>query len=132
MKAHTRASSRSVERAIDFEIARQEAALRAGEPLIQETRGWDDDRGVTYHMRTKETSDDYRYFPEPDLPPLRIDPAWLEEIRAGRERLGPGDLVLVHLSDEVAEELAVNPVPGVIAAHDGMVWSLPDRWPERR
>jgi aspartyl-tRNA(Asn)/glutamyl-tRNA(Gln) amidotransferase subunit B len=75
-------SFRSVERAIEFEIARQEAALRAGEPLIQETRGWDDDRGVTYHMRTKETSDDYRYFPEPDLPPLRVDPAWLEEIAA--------------------------------------------------
>ena len=48
-------SFRSVERAIEFEIARQEAALRAGEPLIQETRGWDDDRGLTYHMRTKET-----------------------------------------------------------------------------
>jgi aspartyl-tRNA(Asn)/glutamyl-tRNA(Gln) amidotransferase subunit B len=75
-------SFRAVERAIDFEIARQEAALRAGEPLLQETRGWDDDRGQTYHMRTKETSDDYRYFPEPDLPPLRVDPAWLEQIRS--------------------------------------------------
>ena len=75
-------SFRSVERAIDFEIARQEAALRAGEPLIQETRGWDDDRGVTYHMRTKETSDDYRYFPEPDLPPLRVEPAWVAEVGA--------------------------------------------------
>jgi aspartyl-tRNA(Asn)/glutamyl-tRNA(Gln) amidotransferase subunit B len=74
-------SFRSVERAIEFEIVRQEAALRAGEPLILETRGWDDDRGVTYHMRAKETSDDYRYFPEPDLPPLRVDPAWLDEIR---------------------------------------------------
>jgi aspartyl-tRNA(Asn)/glutamyl-tRNA(Gln) amidotransferase subunit B len=73
-------SFRSVERAIAFEIDRQEAALREGEPLIQETRGWDDDRGLTYHMRTKETSDDYRYFPEPDLPPLRMDAAWLEEI----------------------------------------------------
>ncbi|MEX1335976.1 MAG: Asp-tRNA(Asn)/Glu-tRNA(Gln) amidotransferase subunit GatB [Candidatus Limnocylindrales bacterium] len=75
-------SFRSVERAIEFEIARQEAALRAGEPLTQETRGWDDDRGVTYHMRTKETSDDYRYFPDPDLPPLHVDPAWLDEIAA--------------------------------------------------
>jgi aspartyl-tRNA(Asn)/glutamyl-tRNA(Gln) amidotransferase subunit B len=74
-------SFRSVERAIEFEIVRQEAALRAGEPLILETRGWDDDRGVTYHMRAKETSDDYRYFPEPDLPSLRVDPAWLDEIR---------------------------------------------------
>ena len=75
-------SFRSVERAIEFEIARQTAALRSGEPLIQETRGWDDDRGVTYHMRTKETSDDYRYFPEPDLPPLRVDRTWLAEIAA--------------------------------------------------
>ena len=80
-------SFRSVERAIEFEIVRQEAALRAGEPLIQETRGWDDDRGLTYHMRTKETSDDYRYFPEPDLPPLRLDPAWLDEIRRGLPEL---------------------------------------------
>ncbi len=80
-------SFRSVERAIDFEIARQASALRAGEPLIQETRGWDDDRGLTYHMRTKETSDDYRYFPEPDLPPLRLDPAWLDDIRASLPEL---------------------------------------------
>ncbi len=80
-------SFRSVERAIEFEIVRQEAALRAGEPLIQETRGWDDDRGLTYHMRTKESSDDYRYFPEPDLPPLRLDPAWLDEIRRGLPEL---------------------------------------------
>ena len=80
-------SFRSVERAIEYEITRQESALRAGEPLLQETRGWDDERGVTYHMRTKETSDDYRYFPEPDLPPLRVDPAWLDEIRAGLPEL---------------------------------------------
>jgi aspartyl-tRNA(Asn)/glutamyl-tRNA(Gln) amidotransferase subunit B len=75
-------SFRSVERAIDFEIERQARALDAGEALVQETRGWDDDRGLTYTMRLKEESEDYRYFPEPDLPPLRTDPAWLEEIRA--------------------------------------------------
>jgi aspartyl-tRNA(Asn)/glutamyl-tRNA(Gln) amidotransferase subunit B len=74
-------SFRSVERAIGHEIERQAAALDAGEPLVQETRGWSDDRGATYRMRVKETSDDYRYFPEPDLPPLRVDPAWLDEIR---------------------------------------------------
>jgi aspartyl-tRNA(Asn)/glutamyl-tRNA(Gln) amidotransferase subunit B len=73
-------SFRSVERAIDHEIGRQAEALRTGAALIQETRGWDDERGITYHMRTKESSEDYRYFPEPDLPPLRLDPAWLEEI----------------------------------------------------
>ena len=71
-----------MERAIDFEIERQARALDAGETLVQETRGWDDDRGVTYRMRVKETSDDYRYFPEPDLPPLRTDAAWLDAIRA--------------------------------------------------
>lgn len=75
-------SFRSVERAIAFEIERQGRALDAGESLVQETRGWDDDRGVTYTMRLKEHSEDYRYFPEPDLPPLRTDPAWLDAIRA--------------------------------------------------
>jgi aspartyl-tRNA(Asn)/glutamyl-tRNA(Gln) amidotransferase subunit B len=74
-------SFRSVERAIDFEIARQAAALDAGATLHQETRGWSDDRGETYHMRSKETSDDYRYFPEPDLPPLHVDAAWLDALR---------------------------------------------------
>jgi aspartyl-tRNA(Asn)/glutamyl-tRNA(Gln) amidotransferase subunit B len=80
-------SFRSVERAIAFEIERQAAALDAGEPLVQETRGWSDDRGATYHMRSKETSDDYRYFPEPDLPPLKVDPAWLEQLRAALPEL---------------------------------------------
>ena len=62
-------SFRSVERAIAFEIERQAAILDAGETLVMETRGWSDERAETYRMRAKETSDDYRYFPEPDLPP---------------------------------------------------------------
>ena len=70
-------SFRAVERAIEFEIERQAAILDAGETLVQETRGWSEERGETYRMRIKETSDDYRYFPEPDLPPLHLDPAWL-------------------------------------------------------
>ena len=80
-------SFRAVERAIEHEIARQAAALRAGERLTQETRGWDDDRGLTYRMRVKETSHDYRYFPEPDLPPLRIEADWLAAIAAGLPEL---------------------------------------------
>jgi aspartyl-tRNA(Asn)/glutamyl-tRNA(Gln) amidotransferase subunit B len=80
-------SFRSVERAIAFEIERQAAALDAGEPLTMETRGWDDGRQATYHMRPKEQSDDYRYFPEPDLPPLHLDSAWLEAIRAALPEL---------------------------------------------
>jgi aspartyl-tRNA(Asn)/glutamyl-tRNA(Gln) amidotransferase subunit B len=83
-------SFRSVERAVAFEIERQAAALDAGEPLTMETRGWDDGRQATYHMRPKEASDDYRYFPEPDLPPLHVDSAWLEGIRAALPEL-PAD-----------------------------------------
>ena len=74
-------SFRSVEHAVAFEIERQAAILDAGEAVRMETRGWADDRGETYRMRSKETSDDYRYFPEPDLPPLRVDAAWLARIR---------------------------------------------------
>jgi aspartyl-tRNA(Asn)/glutamyl-tRNA(Gln) amidotransferase subunit B len=74
-------SFRAVERAIAFEIERQAAALDSGEAVVQETRGWSEERGSTYRMRVKETSDDYRYFPEPDLPPLHLDPAWLAELR---------------------------------------------------
>ena len=80
-------SFRSVERAIEHEIERQAAELDAGRPLAQETRGWDDGRGATYRMRIKETSDDYRYFPEPDLPPLTIERAWLDDIRAALPEL---------------------------------------------
>jgi aspartyl-tRNA(Asn)/glutamyl-tRNA(Gln) amidotransferase subunit B len=80
-------SFRAVERAIEFEIERQAAVLDAGQPLAQETRGWSEERGETYRMRVKETSDDYRYFPEPDLPPLHLDPAWLGAIRAGLPEL---------------------------------------------
>ena len=80
-------SFRAVERAIAFEIERQAAVLDAGEELIQETRGWSEERGETYRMRVKETSDDYRYFPEPDLPPLHLDTAWLDEVRAGLPEL---------------------------------------------
>jgi len=80
-------SFRSVERAIGTEIERQAAALDAGEAIVQETRGWDETRGATYVMRIKESSDDYRYFPEPDLPPLTIDTAWLDGIRAALPEL---------------------------------------------
>jgi aspartyl-tRNA(Asn)/glutamyl-tRNA(Gln) amidotransferase subunit B len=80
-------SFRSVERAVAHEIERQAAVLEGGGTLTLETRGWSDDRGATYRMRGKETSDDYRYFPEPDLPPLRISPEWLATIRAGLPEL---------------------------------------------
>jgi aspartyl-tRNA(Asn)/glutamyl-tRNA(Gln) amidotransferase subunit B len=80
-------SFRSVERAIAFEIERQAAAIDAGETLTQDTRGWDENRGTTYVMRSKEDSHDYRYFPEPDLPPLHVDPAWLDALRRAMPEL---------------------------------------------
>ena len=80
-------SFRAVERAISHEIERQAGALEAGETLLQETRGWDDATGTTYLMRVKESSDDYRYFPEPDLPPLHLDAGWLAGIRAALPEL---------------------------------------------
>jgi aspartyl-tRNA(Asn)/glutamyl-tRNA(Gln) amidotransferase subunit B len=80
-------SFRSVERAVEFEIERQAAVLDGGGQLVQETRGWSDDRGETYRMRGKETSDDYRYFPEPDLPPLRVDQAWLGAVQGSLPEL---------------------------------------------
>jgi len=75
-------SMRAVERAIAFEIERQTVAVDAGETIHMETRGWDEARQSTYHMRPKEEENDYRYFPEPDLPPLLTSPEWLAEIKA--------------------------------------------------
>ena len=74
-------SFRSVERALAFEVERQRDALRNGERIEQETRGWIEDRGVTVSQRTKEFAHDYRYFPEPDLPPLALHAADTEELR---------------------------------------------------
>ena len=75
-------SFRNVQKALDFEIRRQTALLDQGEKIVQETRLWDAARGVTASMRGKEEAHDYRYFPDPDLVPIVIDPAWVEEIRA--------------------------------------------------
>jgi aspartyl-tRNA(Asn)/glutamyl-tRNA(Gln) amidotransferase subunit B len=70
-----------VKRALEYEIARQTSALQRGESLQQETRRWDDDAGKTFLMRTKEFAHDYRYFPEPDLMPVVLSDAMLEQIR---------------------------------------------------
>ncbi len=74
-------SFRSVFRALEYEISRQAEILDRGERIQQETRGWVEDRGVTVSQRTKEEAHDYRYFPEPDLPPLFVERAWLDELR---------------------------------------------------
>ena len=80
-------SFKAVQRALEYEQERQEEVLSEGGRIIQETRSWDDARGVTLSMRNKEQAEDYRYFPEPDLVPIVVDPAWIEEIRAGLPEL---------------------------------------------
>ncbi len=106
-------SFRSVERAIRFEFERQRQALAKGETIVQETRGWDDDRAITVSQRSKEYAHDYRYFPEPDLPPIFLDPAWIEAIRrrlpelpAAKKARYVADL---GLTDESARLIAEDP-----------------------
>ena len=72
----------ALQRAIEYEIDRQIDLVEAGEEVVQETRLWDDNQGITKSMRGKEDAHDYRYFPEPDLMPLEISREWVEEIRA--------------------------------------------------
>ncbi len=74
-------SFRNVARAVEHEIARQVAVLESGGEVVQETLLWNADRGETAPMRSKEEAHDYRYFPEPDLPPLAVTPEWVEEAR---------------------------------------------------
>jgi aspartyl-tRNA(Asn)/glutamyl-tRNA(Gln) amidotransferase subunit B len=75
-------SFRALERATEYEIARQTAAWTRGETVVQQTMGWDEGRGVTVPQRGKVHAHDYRYFPEPDLPPLEIASEWVEQVRA--------------------------------------------------
>ncbi|MDD5083512.1 MAG: Asp-tRNA(Asn)/Glu-tRNA(Gln) amidotransferase subunit GatB [Candidatus Moranbacteria bacterium] len=74
-------SFRAVERAIDFEIKRQTEMLDEGETIIQETRGWDESKGETVSQRKKESAHDYRYFPEPDIPPLHFTKDYVDAMR---------------------------------------------------
>ena len=80
-------SFRSLERAIDYEIERQTAELEAGGTILMETRHWDEDAGISRRGRPKEGSSDYRYFTEPDLVPLDLDPEWQDVIRASLPEL---------------------------------------------
>jgi aspartyl-tRNA(Asn)/glutamyl-tRNA(Gln) amidotransferase subunit B len=74
-------SLRFIQKAIDYEIARQIHVLESGGKIVQETRLWNEKENRTYSMRSKEDAHDYRYFPEPDLPPLEVSAAWIEGLR---------------------------------------------------
>ncbi len=80
-------SIKSASDSVDYEIKRQTELLEAGEKIVQETRGWDDSKKITVSQRSKEEAHDYRYFPEPDLPPLRFSQTEIETIRDGLPEL---------------------------------------------
>jgi aspartyl-tRNA(Asn)/glutamyl-tRNA(Gln) amidotransferase subunit B len=83
-------SFRHVEKALEYEIKRQIALLEGGDEVVQETRLWDEDQGRTLSMRGKEEAHDYRYFPDPDLVPLEVSEAWIEDIRGTLPELPAG------------------------------------------
>ena len=78
-------------KAIDFELARQKEILQRGDTPIQETRGYNETKGVTFSQRTKEDAADYRYFPDPDIPPIIIDSSWIKQIESQMPEL-PDDV----------------------------------------
>jgi aspartyl-tRNA(Asn)/glutamyl-tRNA(Gln) amidotransferase subunit B len=80
-------SFKNVEKALEYEIRRQQQILADGGAIVQETRLWDADRGVTLSMRGKEEAHDYRYFPDPDLVPLQVDEDWIETVRTSLPEL---------------------------------------------
>ena len=100
-----------VRRALAYEIARQIEALKAGGKLEQETRGWDDARGETFLMRTKESAHDYRYFPDPDLVPVKSE-ALVEEVRSRIPELPKAKRA------RFVEEYAVSPYDAGVLAND--------------
>ncbi len=75
-------SFKFIEKALEYEIKRQIKILNEGGRIVQETRLWDSDRGITESMRSKEEAHDYRYFPDPDLVPVEVNNAWIEQIRS--------------------------------------------------
>jgi aspartyl-tRNA(Asn)/glutamyl-tRNA(Gln) amidotransferase subunit B len=106
-------SFRFVQKAIDHEIARQEAVIASGGTIVQETRGWNEVEGKTFSLRSKEEAQDYRYFPEPDLPPLLLEGAFVERVRAALPEL-PRDkrarfVDKMHLTAYAAQVMTGHP-----------------------
>ncbi len=110
-------SLRSVQRTIDFEIDRQINVLESGGTIAQETRHWNENTGVTTSMRSKEESEDYRYFQDPDLLPLEVTQQWQDEIRETVPELPAqrrGRYISAGTDDVTAGVLVDNPELGVL------------------
>ncbi|MCX6800306.1 MAG: Asp-tRNA(Asn)/Glu-tRNA(Gln) amidotransferase subunit GatB, partial [Candidatus Falkowbacteria bacterium] len=99
-------SFKAVEKAINYEIKRQTEALNGDEKLVQETRGWNEDKGKTISQRIKENASDYRYFFEPDIPPLSIDKNWLEQIKVKLIELPPAKIKRFREQYDLNEDIA--------------------------
>lgn len=80
-------SFKSIEKAVEFEINRQIKLLEKGETIVQETRGWDDNKQITISQRSKEDAHDYRYFPDPDIPPVIVEPSFVAEVANNMPKL---------------------------------------------
>jgi aspartyl-tRNA(Asn)/glutamyl-tRNA(Gln) amidotransferase subunit B len=105
-------SFRSVEKAVEYETTRQIEQLEKGEAIVQETRGWDDAKQKTFSQRTKEDAHDYRYMPDPDLPPVVLTDAYIEQIRAKMPDLPDGYrriLSEVGIDSKTAEDIVAVP-----------------------
>ena len=105
-------SFRAVHRAIDYEIWRQSEVLSSGGTIRQETRGWNDDTGETYLMRTKEQAHDYRYFPDPDLAPVVLSDEFIADLRANLPEL-PG-----KMRERFVEQYALTPYDAEVLTQD--------------
>lgn len=105
-------SFRAVEKAVEYEIKRQIALLEKGEPVIQETRGWDDAKQKTFSQRSKEDAHDYRYFPDPDIPPVVLEDNYIDQVLADkRPTLDEmrSTMIAAGASKELAETILDNP-----------------------
>jgi aspartyl-tRNA(Asn)/glutamyl-tRNA(Gln) amidotransferase subunit B len=127
-------SFRALERAVAFEINRQSEILERGQAVVQETRGWNEAAGVTVAQRSKEEAHDYRYFPEPDLPPLTLETEYIQQARAalpelplarylrfqsqyGLSAYDAGTLTAERPVADYYEQVAANGIPPKIAAN---------------
>ena len=101
-------SFKEVKRALSYEIVRQKQALRRGELIAQETRHWDEDRRITFTLRTKEEEHDYRYFREPDLPTIEISEDWIEQIKTTMPELPDARKERFMREYQIPSEMAIS------------------------